>query len=476
MKTHVVPQRKAEIWAGTRLPIDLLLEPPQDLVVDCWVESSSGIVRQCQVVPGESPLEGFAARLESAIERPLSGMKAYRPGGILVDRPELAEAIQDLCARHRIEIQVRPAVAEKLQELVSKLERDLGGGPGFGYMLGEEIEPALVGELFDRAARVLDRRPWFLVPSPLLLEIAGLLHLPIYLSVLGEGSDVELVLHLSPKDAHQFSAAGGTSVPGLHLTLFPPGQARPGLKAEMDQYGWQAHPLGIPLLLSGFRPEQSNPTALELKIMNLVLEALEQFEINLDLNVVRLSQGTEAQLRLVPIVEPEILESRPMEAGDVLETLDKLWAEGEVDEAVKIAVLFLSRPGNESRPIAYRLPLYLCVKGDLQWASGYWQLHTHGCAPEWYYLGAYLDLQRGYASSALRRLKKGIKHSPEVGHRLLNQDESDDYARLWGPMWRDHPESLAMLTEVLGKRSAAQPPGSSATARKGSRRSGKRKV
>lgn len=471
MKAHTLPQRKSEIWAGTRLPIDLLLDPPQELVVDCWVESSSGIVRQCQVVPAESPLEGFADRLRLAIERPLSGMRSYRPGGILVDRPELAEAIKDLCAHHRIEIQVRSEVAGKLQELVSKLERDLGGGAGFGYMLGEDVEPELVADFFQRACAVLNRHPWYLVPDPLMLEIVGLLHRPVYVSVLGEGSDVELVLHMNPADAFAFSASrkNRDSVPGLHLTLFPPGQARPGLRAEMEQYGWQGHELGIPLLLSGYRPEQSNPTALELKIMSLVLEALELFDSEPESCTVQLHQGSEVLLRLVPYVEQEILDSSPMQADDVLQTLDKLWAEGDVEEAIKIAVMFLSKPGNQSKPIVHRFPLYLCVKGDLGWANRFWQAHTQGCGAEWYYLGAFLDLRRGHASSALKRLKKGVKHDPEVGRRLLGQDQNDNYSKLWGPMWQGHPASLEALTGAL---SAAEP---RKAAGKSPNRSGKRK-
>ena len=457
--SHLPPQRKSEIWAGTRLPIDLLLEPAQDLVVDCWVESSSGIVRQCQVVPAASPFQGFADRLASAINRPLGGMRAYRPGGILVDRPELAEAIGDLCAENRIEIKIRPEVAEKLQELVARLERDLGGGAGFGYLLGDEVEPNLVAELFERTGRVLDRRPWYQVPYPLMLEVAGLLHMPVYVSVLGEGGDVELVVHMSPKEAHAFSANrdGKEEVPGLHLTLFPPGTVRTGLKAEMEQYGWREHALGVPLLLSGYGPEKSNPTGLELKIMNLVLETLERFDPEPTTSSVRLSQGSEVQLRLVPFVEPEILDSRSMEPGDVVETLDKLWAEGDLDEAIRIAVMFLSKPGNhDGNPIMYRLPLYLCGKGDLEWANRYWHAHSHGCAAEWHYLGAFVDLRRGHSSSALKRLKKGVKHDPEVGRRLLGKDENGEYIRLWRPMWQSQPRALEMLTATLAEGKSAK--------------------
>lgn len=281
MSTHQkLPQRKSEVWLGSRRTVDIPVQDVAAVDVMIWVEKKTGVIRAAEMVPSDCELSAFPASLARAMESPLVG-KPARPGRVLVDRPGLLEAIEPVAREAGFKAELRPSLAE-LDTLVAALEEDMGQGPGFSYLDEGDVTSEEVEAFVTAAIAYLDIEPWTYAEDYELLRVEGLEPTPVLCSVLGAaGIERGLAIYLTPEAADLYLSGQVPErideAPALGVTLLAPEEVPPGLEAEIFQWGWPVHPDGFPLLLRSDRPERSAPTSSELALARKVLEALTAF-------------------------------------------------------------------------------------------------------------------------------------------------------------------------------------------------------
>lgn len=456
-KSSMPQQRKKEVWVGSRLPVGILVDQTQQLAVDLWVEGSTGVVRMAELVPADSDLGDFSRTLQQAVSQPMAGAEIYRPGAILVDRSELMMALGGYARELDIEVEVRASVAEDLREIVEDMERHLTSIQGYGFLVDKDVDPALVAKFYQQAHRFLDLEPWRHYHSEELLEIKGLRPESLFCSILGADGEIGLGLYLS-REAVETLFSGGLEVDDEELTLeslafmlYSQEEIGSVLASEMEEHGWKSHPLGVPILMRGDRPERSNPTNEEILLMTKTLEAVIYYveQDDVELMPFELSTG-----EIVKVSSSEEFEERLVDFDDpieVLTVLDQLWSEGDVLQAAALSSGYLYDTNYEDEPILYRLALYLCQLDEYEKLSVIWRELEPGCSAEWYYVGSFFELQRGHVSTGTSRLKKAIKRDMGIARRLLGVDPEDDFARLWKPAWESEPKAWAVLQEMLAQ-------------------------
>lgn len=296
--------REEETWLATRMPFPQPLKEKMDAAV--FIDASTGKLRHIDLIPASADQLQFSQCFWRAVESPSTNQAPYRPGVLVVDRGELERAVRSLARMQRIALHVDPSVGEfiraPLNDMMSGMEN-----LGFSYTYDEDVDPALVGQFFDRVHEFLEATPWERLKNEDVLVLKGLEVSPLFCLVMGAGGKPGLALCLNRQALEAVFSPDrnrATSHASLTFTL----ESEPGLalSEEIARYGWRVHWLGVPTLVRYDRHDRPNPTNRELKLACEALEAVLLFQDfhGVDLEA-RLSSGRDVSMTLDEGFGPE---------------------------------------------------------------------------------------------------------------------------------------------------------------------------
>lgn len=429
MAKNTIKQRKKEVWLGTRVPFDIPMDPPRQLKVDVWVESSTGKLRCLDMVDAGSEVAEFSRSLLTAVQGTGQSAEPYRPGRVVVDRPELLESVESVARSHQIEALLDPEIGDYLGGLVRDLEDFMSDGPGFQYLATEDVEPEEVEAFFQQFNSFLRAAPWEDYYDSDVLTVTGLGAEPLQCSILGADGTPGLALYLDD-DARELYLSGlvhdGHEAPALVALLVEPGEIGPGLAGEIALHNWPVHPGGVPTMMRVDREERPHPTAPELALMTKMLEAVTVFSYEEDVECeplhFRLSSG-----EFVSVSCEDALEEDPL---DVVESFQE---SGEIMEALVAAEVGLGMfPDYDA--LRYRL-------AELLHSNRYFERLRMLCREfrgdksiEWLLVSALADFECGHLPSCQRTLQKAVKKDRVGVERLLrNAKHQDPFWTYFGP-------------------------------------------
>lgn len=453
MKKTAPRQRKKEIWAGTRRPLDVPMESETPVEAEIWVDTRSGQLRMLELVPAGSDLSSFSANLWRAITEPIRGETPYRPGEVVVDRPELAQALMSLAQEQKIQVSTEPAVAEAFDDVVEQMEAELADGPGYQFLADEDVDPALVAAFYEQANRYLDLEPWMAHLDSDWIAVEGLEKEPLFCSILGAGGEPGLAMCWTRAGAEEFAhgrVGPDHDIPSLAFMVQRDDELRPGLQGELLEHGWPRHSEGAAVLLRGDRPERPQPTNDELRLMTSVLEAVTLFLASQAKRSkkVKLATGQTVSVRYdkkLSEIVPEVDDD-----GWLFMMLDQLSDAHRLEEALDVAAGALYSAPYLNFSVLSRLVSYLLRLERYQELEDIWEKFAPTGPPEWSYVGALNAIARGKTALGKKRLKEGATSDLEVGKRILGLSSSpdDDFAEIWRPLWQANPEAMNLLAQA----------------------------
>ncbi|MBI3924538.1 MAG: hypothetical protein HY319_03280 [Armatimonadetes bacterium] len=276
------------------------MEPPQEVDLVVWVEASTGRLRLMDLIPAEADTAAFSQSLLRAVQEPAPGSTPYRPGLVVVDRPELLAAIEPVARSAGFHAEL--GAVEALEQIASEVEREMARGPGFEYLAFGDVEPREVGAFLEVAMAYFDVEPWNWLCEGDLIRVEGLDPSPVFCSVLGAaGVERGLAIFLNAEAADIFASGQvperAEEAPALSLTSLAPEEIPIGLEGEILKHGWPIHPEGCALLMRTDRVERPAPTSEELALASRVLEAVVEFVEDGDDLLLTLSSGETVTVR-----------------------------------------------------------------------------------------------------------------------------------------------------------------------------------
>ena len=454
MKAPDMPtQRLEEVWAGTRISLDVTMKDGTAVEADIWIEVSTGEMRLMEVRPDGSDLDSFAQSLWNAVSNPVEG-DPYRPGHIVVDRPDLAKALTTMTRFQKIEVDVDPALAEQFDQLREDLEAQFRGDVDFTYLGHDDVDPEAVERLFRATSTFFEQRPWEVVEQSLWLEVEGLSPAPVYVNAVSDETSPGLLLCWDLEAAQAMSRDHlgiALAIDCMSLSLSEPEGIGDELKDEIESHDWPVTTLGVPLLLRPARAERLAPLSTEIALMTALLEVLPlyfgQWEGDASEQTVSGPEGTEVMIRPAPgdfePTEEEMLES-------VLHELDELEAKEQWPIACALALTFQEDHKLLDERLLMRTTSYLHHLGSADSLEEFTAAISFEAPPAWPYVRAWSGLAKGMPVFQ-ERLAKAIKATPQTGQALLEEPvpSEDPFLRSWAAIWQNEPRAMDELRTQL---------------------------
>ncbi len=454
MKAPDMPQqRPEEVWAGTRISLDVTMKDGTAVEADIWIEVSTGEMRLMEVRPDGSDLDSFAQSLWNAVSNPVEG-DPYRPGHIVVDRPDLAKALASMTRFQKIEVDVDPALAEQFDQLREDLEAQFRGDVGFTYLGHDDVEPEAVERFFQATASFFSHRPWEVVEQSPWLEVEGLSPAPVYVNAVGDESSPGLLLCWDLETAQNMSRGHlgiAMATDCLSLSLSEPDGIGDELKEEIERHDWPVTALGVPLLVRPARAERVAPLSSEIALVTALLEVLPLYfgrlEGDASEHPVSGPDGTEAVVRPAPgnfeATEEEMVEN-------VLHELDELEAKEQWPVACALALTFQEEHKLLDERLLMRTTSYLHHLGSADSLEEFTEAIAFEAPAAWPYVSAWSGLAKGMPVFR-ERLAGAVQAHPEAGRALLEGlDPSEDpFLRSWAAIWHNEPRAMDELRAQL---------------------------
>lgn len=442
-------QRSEEVWAGTRISLDVTMQDGSAVEADIWIEVSSGEMRLMEVRPNGSDLDSFAQSLWNAISNPVEG-DPYRPGHIVVDRSDLAKALASVARFQKIEVDVDPALADQFSQLREDLEAQFRGDAGFTYLGHDDVDPGVVELFFRASSTFFSARPWEAVEGTPWLEVEGLSPAAVYLTVVGDESSPGLLLCWDLETAQNMSRGHlglALETDCLSLSLADSEEVGVELKEEIESHDWPVTTLGVPLLVRPARSERVAPLSTELTLVTGLLETLPLYFQRLEGEAREEVLSDGVTIRPAPgnfePTEEEMIES-------VLEELDALEAKEQWPVACALALTFQEDHKLLDERLLMRTTSYLHRLGSADSLEEFTEAIAFEAPRAWPYVSAWSGLAQGLAVFE-RRLKAAVAADPAPGQALLQglDSKEDPFLHSWATIWRGEPRAMAILRSLL---------------------------
>jgi tetratricopeptide (TPR) repeat protein len=149
-----------------------------------------------------------------------------------------------------------------------------------------------------------------------------------------------------------------------------------------------------------------------------------------------------------------------------------LWQKGEHDVAIAHVQDMLRLNPNDNQGMRYILLAWLLARSRQDDAESLMRRYKNDHATQWQYTAALLEFRRaGDAETSRKRLAAALRGNPHVPAYLLGKplprtapayltmggdDEAQEFAREYLPLWRDMPGALEWLVVQVGPRRAAR--------------------
>lgn len=186
---------------------------------------------------------------------------------------DLFRALKPLALIENFELVLEPSVREPLDETAAEIEAEMKDGPGYQYLVEEDVDPNLVRRFFTRVKTFLDTALWLEIESSEILVIHGLDFDPLFVSVLGLG-EIGLSVFLNREAVESIFFERGNPFDQNILSAALESEPGPGLNSEIREHNWPTHPFGVPLVLRANRKDRPHPTEPELNLLCDVFEAI----------------------------------------------------------------------------------------------------------------------------------------------------------------------------------------------------------
>ncbi|MGE0490800.1 MAG: hypothetical protein AB7S38_16455 [Vulcanimicrobiota bacterium] len=373
-----------------------------------WLEAGQGLVRTIDLVPPEAELTSFSASLLAAA----AASEQARPGKLMVDRPELFQAIEKVAQELGIEVELDAGVGHTVRAFLGHSQLD------YSYLGHGDVSTEQVAEFFQWAADYFELEPWEMLEGEDQIVVEGLTQDPLTCTFLSH-----LQVHLSPDQVFSLRAA------------CPEG----ALKLELARYGWPIHAAGAPVLVREDRPERPNPTAAELELMTTLLSAMVAFLLVREDELELVSpEGRQVRVRWHETSEST---NQPMSEAELDRRIQHFWDAGQPHQAIGVA----SRACREE-PVLSKLErlaeLYFRL-GLYEQAHELWSNFRDDSSADWLAVAALCEHRLGREPAFYRRLHRAQAKNPGLGGRLLGG--RDGFSRRWSVHWQRCPEALAQL-------------------------------
>lgn len=455
MTTSTMPaQRPDEVWAGTRISLDVMMPDGGAVEADIWIEVSSGEMRLMEVRPDGSTLDSFSDSLWNAIANPVEG-EPYRPGQIVVDRPDLAKALANFSRFQKIEIEVDPELAEQFTQLREDLEAQFRGeGDDFTYLGHGDVEADAVERFFAASSAFFGYQPWEVAEQTPWLEIEGLTPSPVYLKSVGDENSPGALLCWDLSTAEKITRGHlGTALDSdcLSLSLLEPDEIGDELREEIESNDWPVTTLGVPLLTRPQSSEREAPLPSELALMTSLLELLPNYfkTVGEQARETTLSTASGTSVTLRPAAGNfEASEEEHLE--NVLHELDELETKKQWALACALALTFQEEHKLLDERLLMKITLYLHMLGSAKSLEEFTEAVSLEAPAAWPYVHAWSGRFQG--ESVFRdRLAQALAFNPGVAKALVEGTESpeDPFFRSWAAVWRAEPSAMEALEGLL---------------------------
>lgn len=454
MKAPETPQqRPTEVWAGTRMSLDVTTQDGAAVEADIWIEVSTGEMRLMEVRPAGSDLEAFAQSLWNAVSNPVEG-EPYRPGNVVVDRTDLAKSLATMARFQKIEVDVDPSLSEQFDQLKEDLEGEFRGDFGFTYLGHHDVEADLVEQFFRAAPAFFADKPWEQMEEHPWLEVAGLSPAPVYVSVVGDEESPGVLLCWDIETAENISRGSlerMLQTDCLSLSLSEPDGIGDELKEEIESHDWPVTTKGVPLLVRPARPERVAPTSSEMTLMLRILENLPRhFQSAKSESTFDIADSGLVTVRQA-VGNFEFAGSEEERLDEVLEELDGLEAKQQWPVACALALTFQEEHKLLDERLLMKTTSYLHHLGSADSLEEFTEAIGSEAPPAWPYVSAWAALAQGHKPTFRKRLKKAVKGRPEIGKALLEGTEAGDdpFLKSWAAIWRNEPAAMDELRALL---------------------------
>lgn len=455
MTTSTMPeQRPDEVWAGTRISLDVMTPDGGAVEADIWIEVSSGEMRLMEVRPEGSTLDSFSDSLWNAIAGPVEG-DPYRPGQIVVDRADLAKALANFGRFQKIEIEVDPELTEQFTQLREDLEAQFRGeGDDFTYLGHGDVEADSVERFFAASSAFFAYQPWEAAEQMPWLEIEGLTPSPVYLKSVGDESSPGVLLCWDLQTAEKITRGHlGTALESdcLSLSLLEPDEIGDELREEIESHDWPVTTLGVPLLARAQNSERESPLPSEIALMTSLLDLLPSYLHSVGEHAIEttLSAADGASVTLRPAAGNfEVTEQEHLE--NVLHELGELEGKKQWAVACALALTFQEEHKLLDERLLMKITLYLHMLGSANSLEEFSDAVSLEAPAAWPYVRAWSGRFQG-ESVFEDRLAVAVAANPGVATALLQGVElpDDPFFRSWAAVWRAEPSAMEALGRLL---------------------------